>query len=88
MRPRCVAAAVLSVVLCPPIVRAEWPLASQESVGLQPARLRDMESAIRAGRFKKITSVLVARHGKLAYELYPEGTSASDLMDTARPRSR
>jgi len=41
-----------------------------------------MESAIRAGRFKKITSVRVARHGKLAYELYSEGTSASDLMDT------
>jgi CubicO group peptidase (beta-lactamase class C family) len=82
MRLRCVAAAVLSVVLCPPIVRAEWSLASPESVGLQAARLRDTESAIRAGRFKKITSVLVARQGKLAYELYSEGTSASDLMDT------
>jgi CubicO group peptidase (beta-lactamase class C family) len=82
MRLRCATAAILSIVLSPSIVRAEWPLASPESVGLQAARLRDMESAIREGRFKKITSVLVARHGKLAYELYSEGTSASDLMDT------
>jgi len=82
MRLPCVAAAALSVALCPPIVRAEWPLASPESVGLQAVRLREMERAIRAGQFKKITSVLVASHGKLAYELYSEGTSASDLMDT------
>ncbi|HUL77211.1 MAG TPA: serine hydrolase, partial [Vicinamibacteria bacterium] len=45
-------------------------------------RLHEMESAIHGGQFKKITSVLVARHGTLAYELYGEGTSASDLMDT------
>ena len=43
--------------------------------------LRDMEEAIRAGQFKKISSVLIARSGKLVYEGYFEG-DASTLRDT------
>jgi len=40
-----------------------------------------MESAIRAGEFKKIGSVVAARHGKLVYEGYFDG-DASTLRDT------
>lgn len=40
-----------------------------------------METAIQAGEFKKIGSVLIARHGRLAYEKYFEG-DASTLRDT------
>ena len=40
-----------------------------------------METAVRAGDFKKIGSVLIARHGKLVYESYFEG-DASTLRDT------
>ena len=40
-----------------------------------------METAIRAGDFKKIGSVVVARHGKLVYESYFDG-DASTLRDT------
>lgn len=47
-----------------------WTTASAESVRLNPARLRAMEAAVRSGEFKKITSVLVARQGKLVYESY------------------
>ena len=61
-------APVLCIVLCASTTRAEWPLASPESIGLQSTRLREMESKVRAGEFKKITSVLVARHAKLAYD--------------------
>jgi CubicO group peptidase (beta-lactamase class C family) len=43
--------------------------------------LRDMETAIRAGEFKKIGSVLVARHGKLVYESHFDG-DASTPRDT------
>jgi len=43
--------------------------------------LRDMEEAIRAGQFKKIGSVLVARGGKVVYEGYFDG-DASTLRDT------
>ena len=40
-----------------------------------------MEGAIHAGDFKKIGSVVVARHGKLVYEAYFEGDAAT-LRDT------
>src|SRR5579864_7335373 len=55
--------------------------AEPESVGVAAKPLHDMESAIRAGDFKKIGSVLVARGGKLAYEGYFDG-DARTLRDT------
>jgi CubicO group peptidase (beta-lactamase class C family) len=58
-----------------------WPTASLESTGISSKPLQDMESAVRAGDFKKIGSVLIARHGKLVYESYFDG-DASSLRDT------
>ncbi|MGC1451636.1 MAG: serine hydrolase [Candidatus Sulfotelmatobacter sp.] len=52
-----------------------------ESEGIAAKPLRDMEAAVRAGEFKKIGSVLMARHGKVVYEGYFEG-DASTLRDT------
>jgi CubicO group peptidase (beta-lactamase class C family) len=52
-----------------------------ESAGVAAKPLHDMETAIRAGEFKKIGSVLVARHGKLVYESYFDGDAAT-LRDT------
>jgi CubicO group peptidase (beta-lactamase class C family) len=58
-----------------------WPTSRLESEGLVAKPLRDMETAIRAGDFKKIGSVLVARHGKVVYEGYFDGNAAT-LRDT------
>jgi CubicO group peptidase (beta-lactamase class C family) len=58
-----------------------WPTASIADSGLSDARLRSMEAAIRSGEFKKIGSVLIARHGKLVYEGYFDG-DADTLRDT------
>ncbi len=58
-----------------------WSTATLESAGLSTKLLADMESAIRAGKFKKVGSVLIARHGKLVYESYFDG-DASTLRDT------
>jgi CubicO group peptidase (beta-lactamase class C family) len=58
-----------------------WRRATPESVGLDASRLADMEAAINAGEFKKVGSVLVARHGQLVYEKYFEG-NATTLRDT------
>lgn len=59
-----------------------WPVASASSVGLLTERLQAMETAIRGGEFKKIGSILVARHGKLVYENYFDGSDATALRDT------
>jgi len=56
-------------------------VASPESVGMVSPPLAAMEKSIRDGEFKKIGSVLVARHGKLVYERYFDG-DASSLRDT------
>jgi CubicO group peptidase (beta-lactamase class C family) len=58
-----------------------WPTASVESVGISSKPLRDLETAVRAGDFKKIGSVVIARHGKLVYETYFDG-DANSLRDT------
>src|SRR5579872_7025334 len=61
---------------------AEWPTAAPGSVGLDAARLQAMADAIGRGEFTRITSVLVARHGKLAHESYFEGFERESLMNT------
>jgi len=57
-----------------------WRRATPESAGLDASRLSAMEAAIKAGEFKKIGSVLIARHGQLVYETYFEG-DATALRD-------
>src|ERR1700680_102894 len=59
----------------------DWRTAPCAEVGLSEARLRSLDTAIRSGEFNKIGSVLIARHGKLAYEDYFDGDSAT-LRDT------
>src|ERR1035438_6477415 len=54
-----------------------WPTASSAESGLSDARLRSLDAAIRSGEFNKIGSVLIARHGKLAYEGYFDGDAAT-----------
>jgi len=59
-----------------------WVSTSPAAIGLSAGKLVEMESAIRGEQFKKITSVVIARRGKLAYEGYFGGTDASTLMET------
>ena len=61
--------------------QSEWQHATPEASGLDSARLRSMEAAIKGGDFKNITSVVIARHGKLVYEAYFDG-NATTLRDT------
>jgi CubicO group peptidase (beta-lactamase class C family) len=58
-----------------------WTATDTTSAGLDRAALLRMQQAIATGEFKKITSILVARHGKLAYEAYFDGQGES-LRDT------
>jgi CubicO group peptidase (beta-lactamase class C family) len=54
----------------------DWPTAAPAVEGFSPAKLDAMSAAIKAGQFQRITSVLIARHGKLVFEAYyDEGKS-------------
>ena len=66
----------------PPPVQDGWATASLESAGLSKSRLEAMEKAIRAEEFKKITSVAIARNGKLVYEAYFDEPAVEGLRDT------
>ena len=59
-----------------------WIRQSSTEAGLSQPRLDQMEAAIRKGDFKSITSVLIARHGKLAYEVYFDDGGAAALRNT------
>jgi len=77
--------AALSAQLAPSSLpgsgKGGWPTGSVESAGISAKPLQDLETAVRAGDLKKISSVLIARHGKLVYETYFDG-DASTLRDT------
>jgi CubicO group peptidase (beta-lactamase class C family) len=59
----------------------ELPKTAPAEVGLDSAKFQALEAAVAAGEFKKTTSVLVARRGRLAYERYFEG-EAETQRDT------
>ena len=64
------------------VVAKDWTTALPESAGLSPAHLQVLEEKISSGEFKKITSVLIARHGKLVYENYPVDSNPDTLRNT------
>lgn len=66
----------------PPAKRDGWATASGEAAKLSADRLRAMEGAIVSGEFKNITSVLIARNGKLVYERYFDNSDADTLRNT------
>lgn len=57
-------------------------LAAATRLAAQAPSFDAMDAAIRAGEFKKITSVLVARDGRLVHEAYYNGADASTLHNT------
>jgi CubicO group peptidase (beta-lactamase class C family) len=60
---------------------SNWSTVPLSESGLSDTRLRALDAAVRSGEFKKIGSVLIARHGKLAYEGYFDGDAVT-LRDT------
>lgn len=47
---------------------SEWPVAAPQDVGLDPKVLAGFDADIAAGKYGCIDSLLVIRHGKLAYD--------------------
>jgi CubicO group peptidase (beta-lactamase class C family) len=61
---------------------AEWPQAAPAAAGLQPQPLEAMDAAIRKGDFKQITSILIAKDGKLVHEAYFDAGGEGGLRNT------
>lgn len=49
---------------------------------LQNPLLREMDRQVREGKYEKITSILIAKDGKLAFEAYYNGTDSLSLRNT------
>jgi CubicO group peptidase (beta-lactamase class C family) len=64
-----------------------WPTADAGTLGWKTATLATVEDKIADGTYKKITSVLVADHGRLVYEHYFNGGSA-DLLNDVRSATK
>ena len=60
----------------------ELAVAEPGAVGLSAQRLALMERALHAGDFKQVTSVLLARDGKLAFERYFDTEGPEGLRNT------
>lgn len=74
--------AALSLFLASPVLADEWPTAPAAAAKLDAAKLAAMETAIKAGEFQKVTSVLIARNGKLVFEGYYDDGGAEALRNT------
>ena len=75
----------MSLLLCSAAALAQmqdgWAKASPAESGFSEAKLRAISAAVRSDEFKKIGSVLIARHGRLVFEDYVDG-DANTLRDT------
>jgi CubicO group peptidase (beta-lactamase class C family) len=58
------------------------PAAIDPAAGLSAPRLTQMEQSLRAGDFKQVTSVLISRGGKLAFERYFDEAGKEGLRNT------
>jgi len=62
----------------PPVARGDgWATDRADNVGIAPERLMAIDAWIRSPEAKKITSVVVARRGKLVFERYYDGSESS-----------
>lgn len=85
MRVRAWATAALLLLMgaaAPASESEELAATEPGAVGISAQTLTRMEASIRAGDFKQVSSVLLARRGKLAYERYFDADGVEGLRNT------
>ncbi|MCL7989635.1 MAG: beta-lactamase family protein, partial [marine benthic group bacterium] len=86
---RMVAATAAALTIAGPVAPAfgqTWESATFEAVGLDPAPLVALDSAIRAGRFDNVDRLVVVRDGKLVFsERYPRNYDSISSGFDMRP---
>lgn len=73
---------ILPFLLAVPADAADWERIEPAAAGLNSGRLHAMAESIRHGDFQKVTSVVIIRHGKLAFEEYFDTGGAEALRNT------
>ena len=61
---------------------AAWTQVDPSTEGIDRAPLEALQGQVSSGKWVKLTSVLVARHGQLVFERYFGGADAGTLLDT------
>lgn len=72
----------LLLLATPAGAQVAWPVATPADQGVSAERLAAMDAAVRAGDFQKITSVLIARRGRLVHEAYFDEGGAGARRNT------
>lgn len=73
----CLGAGALSVS---PALAFDWPRANPEDVGISAEMLEELAAAVGEGRYGRVKSLLLLRHGRLIHEQYFNGYDADELM--------
>ena len=66
----------------PALAEPNWPVAQPETQQVSAEGLATMDAAVRAGSFQKITSILIARHGRLVHEVYFDAAGREGRRNT------
>lgn len=74
IEPTCAAAS--------PAVTDDWLKAAPSELNLDSEALDALDQQIRKGDYQKITSVLIARHGRIGFERYYDEAGASAMRNT------
>ena len=83
MKPLLIAVALVLAAPLPVLAAdRDWPTAMPAAEGLSAEKLEAMSAAIKKGDFQQITSVLIARHGKLTFEAYYDEGGAEARRNT------
>jgi CubicO group peptidase (beta-lactamase class C family) len=69
-------------IVAPLDTRDGWLTVSPDAVGIDSKRLQEMASAVTSDAFTKITSIVLARRGRLVYEAYFDDLGREDLRNT------
>ncbi|MFT4254896.1 MAG: serine hydrolase, partial [Caulobacter sp.] len=62
----------------------DWATAEPAAEGMSAQKLEAMSAAIKAGQFQKITSVVIARRGKLVFEAYYDDAQPGGGVEARR----
>jgi CubicO group peptidase (beta-lactamase class C family) len=63
-----------------PAVAFDWPRAAPAEVAVSQQMVDDLAAAVGDGRYGRVKSLLLLRHGRLVHEQYFNGYAADDLM--------